>query len=124
MHDRQQLGVAGEALAADLLTAAGLTIRDRNWRAAVDGFRGELDIIAMDGQTLALIEVRTRRTRRAGSAAESVGAAKRRRLRRLAALYLQAHPHSGPVRGDVVTVEVADAVRSPATTVTHLRGAW
>jgi putative endonuclease len=125
MHDRQHLGAAGEDLAAEVLTAAGLDIRHRNWRTSVEDVRGELDIVAVDGSVLAVVEVRTRRTGRAGgTAAESVGPAKRRRLRRLAGLYLQAHPHAGPVRGDVVTVEVVDRVGEPGTRVQHLRGVW
>jgi putative endonuclease len=125
MHDRQRLGAAGEDLAAEVLTAAGLDIRHRNWRASLEDVRGELDIVAVDGAALVLVEVRTRRTGRGGgTAAESVGPAKRRRLRRLASLYLQAHPHVGPVRGDVVTVEVVHHVGEPGTRVRHLRGAW
>ncbi len=90
----------------------------------MEGVRGELDIIAVEGSTLALIEVRTRRGDRAGTAAESVGRMKRLRLRRLAALYLQANPHAGPVRGDVVTVTVVGEVADPQTVVEHLRGVW
>jgi putative endonuclease len=124
MHQRQILGAAGEQLAADTLAAAGLIIRDRNWRTSVEGVRGEIDIVAVDGTTLVLVEVRTRRTGSAGSAAESVGHTKRRRLRRLAAVYLQANPHRGPVRGDVVAITVADGVDDPLTVVDHLRGVW
>ncbi len=124
MHQRQRLGSDGEQLAADHLTRAGLLVRDRNWRTSVEGVRGELDIIALDGPTLALIEVRTRRGTSAGTAAESVGRMKRLQLRRLAALYLQAHPHTGPVRGDVVAIAVAGDVGDPMTVVQHLRGVW
>lgn len=128
MHPRQQLGAAGEDLAAAHLTAAGLEVRHRNWRTSVEHVRGEVDIVALDGSALVLVEVRTRTagTAQVGTAAESVDAAKRRRLRRLRALYLQAHPHEGPVRGDVVTVEVADpaAVAPTSARIVHLRGAW
>jgi putative endonuclease len=131
MHERQRLGAAGEDLAAAHLTAAGLDLRHRNWRAAVDGVRGELDLVAADGDVLAVVEVRTRRVPRGLRAGEgealvagSVGRAKRRQLRRLTALYLQAHPHPGPVRGDVVTVVVADRIGDDRTRVEHLRGVW
>ncbi|MGI9017675.1 MAG: YraN family protein [Euzebya sp.] len=124
MHERQLLGATGEELAAKHVTDQGLEVLDRNWRTSVEGVRGELDLVVRDGETVALIEVRTRRSHIAGSAAESVGSDKRRRLRRLAALYLQSHPHPGPVRGDVIAVHVPVAVTDPSTSIVHLRGVW
>jgi putative endonuclease len=125
MHQRQRLGAAGEQLAAEHLTRLGLVVRQRNWRTSVEGVRGEIDLVASDGGTLVLVEVRTRRRGRGTwSAAESVGREKRRRLRLLASLYLQAHPHDGPVRGDVVTVEVDEVVGDAGTRLVHLRGVW
>ncbi|WP_370327924.1 YraN family protein [Euzebya sp.] len=122
MHRRQRLGATGEDLAAAHLTAAGLTIRHRNWRVSSDGVRGELDLVAVDGETLVVGEVRTRSSRVAGTPAESVSWDKRRRLRRLAAAYLHAHPHHGPVRGDVVGIELPPDSGSPR--IRHLRGVW
>lgn len=129
MHRRQLLGAAGEELAVTHLTGAGLQVVDRNWRTSVEGVRGEVDVIALEGTTLALIEVRTRRGAAAGTAAESVGRDKRRRLRRLAGLYLQhlsvqGRPHHGPVRGDVITVHAPVGPAHPTTVLTHLRGVW
>jgi putative endonuclease len=102
---RRELGQAGEALAANLLTARGLRILDRNWR---DGRRGELDIVAFDVATgqVVVVEVRTRTGDRYGSALESVGPAKLARVRRLAAAWLAAHDVHGNVRFDVVAVTV------------------
>ncbi len=124
MHRRQLLGAAGEDLAVTHLTSAGLQIVTRNWRTSVENIRGELDVVALDGRTLAVIEVRTRRTATAGTAAESVGWEKRRRLRRLTGLYLHANPHHGPVRGDVITIDVPVSPGHPSTIVSHLRGVW
>lgn len=124
MHQRQLLGAAGEDRAARFLTARGMEVVQRNWRTSLEGVRGELDLILRDGPVLAVVEVRTRRGEVAGTAAESVGWDKRRRLRRLAALYLQANPHHGPVRGDVVTLQVVDDVDADDTLIRHLRGVW
>ncbi|CAN5144682.1 YraN family protein [soil metagenome] len=124
MHQRQILGRQGEALAATHLADAGYVILHRNWRATGVGVPGELDIVARRGRTLAVCEVKTRRSRWAGSPAEAVGWDKRRRLRRLTDLYLQTHPHPGPVRGDVITVDVAAEVADDTTVLTHLRGVW
>lgn len=124
MHRRQLLGRDGEDLAAVYLTDQGYRILDRNWRPAGVGLRGELDLIALDGMTLVVCEVKTRRSSAAGTPLEAVSWDKRRRLRALTAAYLQAHPHRGPVRGDVAAVDLRDTSAGPACRVTHLRGAW
>lgn len=48
----------------------------------------ELDLVARDGELLVFVEVRQRTSDRFGSAAESIGPAKQRRLRRAALSYL------------------------------------
>lgn len=98
---RQRTGRRGEELAGRHLETLGLRIRERNVRLPP----GELDLVAEDGPTLVFVEVRTTGQQTFGSAAESVTGQKRRRLIRLAQTYLQRHPHSGPWRIDVVTVE-------------------
>lgn len=118
MERRHALGAAGEDLAAAHLESAGMRVVARNWRAAQEDVRGELDLVALDGQTLVLVEVKTRTS---GPAVLAVGWDKRRRLRRLAGLYLAANPHHGPVRGDVVTV---DRTADGGWALAHLRGAW
>ncbi len=121
MDARHALGGDGEDLAAAHLQAAGLTLLARRWRGAAEDVRGEIDLVALDGATLVLVEVKTRTSRSSGGALSAVGWDKRRRLRRLAGLYLAEHPHDGPVRGDVVTVEG----RPDGTwRLSHLRGAW
>ena len=116
------MGRTAEGLAARHLVEAGCAIRDRNWRVSTDGVRGELDLVAIDGATLVVVEVRSRSGDRAGTAAESITWDKRRRLRRLTACYLSAHPHRGPVRGDVVLVTWPPLGGSPI--IRHLRGVW
>ena len=98
------------------LEAAGMRVIDRNWRCR----RGELDIVALDGRTIVFCEVRTRRTATFGTPAESVGPAKVRRLRALAAAWLAEHPEvRGEIRFDVVCVRPQP---SGAALVEHLRG--
>jgi putative endonuclease len=83
---RQDLGRKGEDIAADYLTEAGLQIIARNYRC----YRGEIDIVAMDGEELVFVEVRTRHAAgQAGTAEESVTHVKRERLRSLAASYIR-----------------------------------
>ncbi len=101
--DRQERGRDAEERAVQFLAARGLTILARNFRRRA----GEIDIVALDGTTLAIIEVRARSSRDFGGAAASVGARKQRRLIRAAQLLLAAHPQwrSLPARFDVIVEE-------------------
>ncbi len=98
-----QTGRLGEALAACELEAAGWRIVERNWRGA----GGEIDLVARDGDSLVLVEVRTRRSRSFGSAEESIGAVKQRRMAALAEQYVLASGWPGPWRVDVVALDLA-----------------
>ncbi|HCO43079.1 MAG TPA: YraN family protein [Gammaproteobacteria bacterium] len=96
-----QRGRDAEALAAAHLTKQGLAIVARNYRAA----GGEIDLIARHGAELVFVEVRSRRSGAFGSAAESVTAAKRRRILKAAEQYLLAwRPRPlPPCRFDVIS---------------------
>ena len=50
---RQQLGRAGEQMAAELLAGQGYQILARNWRS---GRSGEIDLVAQDGACLVIVE--------------------------------------------------------------------
>ena len=68
---------------------------------------GEIDIIAKDGEYLVFIEVKYRRHRTSGYAAEAVGYQKMRKISKVALFYLQQHniPTDQAVRFDVVAVD-------------------
>ena len=115
---RKALGAYGEQLAAQHLLATGLRLTARNWRCG----QGEIDIIAWDGEVLVICEVKTRRGTEFGTPAESIVPAKARRLRRLAAQWLQtAAANPREVRFDVIEVR---APRSGAPQVAHIKGAF
>jgi putative endonuclease len=106
---RQKLGSAGERLAVARLAELGYEIITTNWRCSI----GELDIVAWHAQCLVFIEVRTRRSRIAGTPEESITPLKQQRLLRLAEAFLQARPEflakNGefpPCRIDLVAVEL------------------
>ncbi len=95
---RRALGAQGEALAAQWYEDHGYEVLDRNWRRR----EGEVDLIVRQGKTVAFCEVKTRSSDRFGTGAESVLAAKQRRIRRLAARWLsELTPASGRTRVDV-----------------------
>ena len=105
---RRSLGAFGEKYAAGYLARAAYAILDTNVRLK----GGEIDIVAREGDTLVLVEVRTRRGGRMGTPEESITPRKAQRLAKLAAEYVQslATPPAG-WRIDVVAVQVAPGGR-------------
>lgn len=100
----QRLGEEGESLAASYLRRRGWTVIQQNWICPY----GEADIIAMDGDTHVLVEVKTRtaESERSVSYPElAVGPSKQRRYRNIAACYLALE---GPVnvRFDIIAVTI------------------
>jgi putative endonuclease len=101
---RRLLGRRGEAVARRHLRRHGLSIIGRNWVAPGGG---EIDVLARDGDTLVVVEVRTAsHGRRLATPPElTVGADKQRRLKRLARQWLAASRwRPGSVRFDVIGV--------------------
>lgn len=109
---RRQLCNRGEDLAAQSLENAGLTLVARNWRCPV----GEIDLIAEEqafdfiqgalSTWRVLVEVRTRRGERFGSAQQSITPRKAAKLREVAATYIQSIAWTGPWRIDVVAIQM------------------
>ncbi len=85
--ERRELGRLGEQMAAQHLEKQGYVICEMNYRCTA----GEADIVALDGECLAFVEVRTRRSKKFGSPGESITAAKKRKLIEVAQTYLQEH---------------------------------
>ena len=103
MADRRQLlGKQGEAAAYAFLERQGYSILATNYRCPW----GEVDIVASQDETLAFVEVRTRRGGALGTPEESVTRTKRRRLIATAQHYLQEHGDAPHWRIDLVAVEV------------------
>ena len=78
-------GDAGERAAASHLRAKGYRILARQYTNSF----GEIDLIAMDGDTIVFVEVKTRRSTIAGHPVEAVGDQKQRQLTRVALAYLK-----------------------------------
>jgi len=116
--DRKRLGERGEDAASAFLERMGMTIVERNWRCPA----GEIDIVALDGDTIVLCEVKTRRTASKGTPEEAVTPAKCRRYAKLAQAYLL---HAGvepvSVRFDVITLLV---IAEDRALLRHLRAAF
>jgi putative endonuclease len=97
---RITLGKEGEAVAATYLERHGCRILERNYTTRI----GEIDLVAMDGDEVVFVEVKTRRGIAFGHPEEAVTYAKRRHLRRTAEAYVAARDVTAPCRIDVVAV--------------------
>ncbi len=120
MNARQQFGRTAEEAAARHLVERGWRLLGRNARIG----RGELDIVARRGGTLAFVEVKARRTATFGAPEDAVDARKRRQVARLAGLWMAARPWAlagvDEVRFDVMAVDaIGDLV-----VVRHLPAAF
>lgn len=104
---RKRLGDLGERLAVEHLESCGYHILATKWRCV----GGEVDIVAEDGDGLAFVEVKTRRSRSYGLPEESLTPAKIRRLQTAAQAWLAANVGDRLVdwRIDVVAVELSPA---------------
>jgi putative endonuclease len=100
MAAKDELGRRGERLAEAHLIARGCTVLDRNWRCA----QGEIDLVVLDGDEVAFVEVKTRTTVSFGHPLEAITVAKLARLRRLAGAWCEAHPRASRIRIDAVAV--------------------
>ena len=117
--DRIAVGQRGEDLAAAYLREQGMLILDRNWRPHGAKIRGERDVVARDGDTLVIVEVKTRRSIAFGAPLEAVTQRKLRALRSLALAWLdQRCVHAPAMRFDVVGVTLT-SVGQPI--IEHLR---
>ncbi|CAN2039027.1 putative endonuclease [Candidatus Magnetomoraceae bacterium gMMP-15] len=100
-HRRQRFGQQGEDIAVSLLEKKGYKILERNYRTRL----GEIDIIAMDGDTIAFVEVKIRRTKEFGKPKYAVTYKKQRKISITALSYLKENKKMNQrARFDVVSI--------------------
>ena len=99
---RRTLGARGEDAVAAWYADRGYEVVVRNWRCR----DGELDLVLRRGRTYVFCEVKTRTSTLFGAPIEAVTSEKQRRLRRLAARWLddEAPLRPGGIRFDVASV--------------------
>lgn len=95
-------GREGEAAAAGLLEAEGWGIVARNFRAG----RGELDLVAVRGDTLAIVEVKRWRRNGPFDLGYAIGAGKRKRIIETSKIFLANYRQYSrkTIRYDVVLI--------------------
>ncbi|MFH1279654.1 MAG: YraN family protein [Candidatus Eisenbacteria bacterium] len=116
--DRRKVGKGHEERAARYLRRRGYRIVAANFQTR----RGEIDLVAEKGEWIVFVEVRYRARPDFGSAAESVGSRKRRRLVLAASEYLARHGMTErPCRFDLIALSPGEG-KNPV--IVHLENAF
>ncbi|GHC43214.1 YraN family protein [Ulvibacter litoralis] len=100
MAYHNELGNIGEQLAVDHLLAKGYVILERNFRFQ----KAEIDIIAQKGDTIAVVEVKTRNSTFFGDPQEFVTKGKIKLLVKAANEYVVSNNLQEEVRFDIIAV--------------------
>ncbi|MCJ7740020.1 YraN family protein [Candidatus Microgenomates bacterium] len=99
------LGKYGEEAASKYLKSQGYKILERNFRKSYS----EIDLVALDGKTLVIIEVKTRIGDKYGLPEEAITPRKLRSLTKAAYYYQMLHPKlPESLRIDVVSVNLGE----------------
>ncbi len=80
-------GKRGEIIAANYLKKKGYKILAQNYKNRI----GEIDIIALDGEYIVFVEVKTRMSRQFGDPLEAIDYRKQAKIRSVATCYLKAN---------------------------------
>lgn len=114
-------GIEGEDAAFFFLRRKGYIVVARRWSSGFQ--RGDIDLIAWQGELLCFIEVKTRTAHDMAAAEAAVDTNKRMTLRKLARHYVRHLPgrESPPVRFDVLSVYL---LPGKAKEFVHFEGAF
>ncbi len=116
---RRWFGSRSERAASRFLRSLGYRLVEHNFSCDI----GEIDIVALDDQTIVFVEVRSTESADASIAAQSVDARKQKRLTQLALFYCQKRrllDHSA--RFDVLAISWPAGSAEP--TITHYQNAF
>ncbi|MFC2102143.1 YraN family protein [Bacteroidota bacterium] len=116
MGEIHELGKRGEELAALYLKEKGYKILETNWRFG----RNELDLIAEDGNTLVVAEVKTRQSSTFTQPETAVTREKQRSIIRSANAYVRWKRRNIEVRFDIVSI----IIQGDNVTVNHIPDAF
>ena len=96
----KEIGQIGEDAAVNYLISQGYSILERNWRCG----HLELDIVALDGDFLAIVEVKTREVNSLLSPNDAITKSKQNNLIGAAKGYVRRNRRHEEVRFDIVSV--------------------
>lgn len=109
-------GNQGEALASAYLTDLGYHVLAANYRHG----KQEIDLVALDGNELVIVEVKTRSSRFFGNPEQAVDRQKQRFLIQAASGYLAQHNLTVETRFDVIAV----LINENGTEIQHFKEAF
>ena len=115
-HEALRFGQQGEQMAAQFLTDLGYIILEHNYR------RGhlEIDLVALDGDELVVVEVKSRAYDDILQPEDAVDHKKRLALIRLANEYVKTHNSKENVRFDIVSIVSNEG----GAEIKHLKNAY
>lgn len=116
MINNQELGKTGEDLAVNYLENKGYRILDRNWRSG----HKEIDIVAMDGEILVAVEVKTRKSATYGEPETAVTVGKQQMLIRAVDAYIRYKNLDVDVRFDIISIILNEEEQQ----IEHIEDAW
>lgn len=120
-HARRRLGNRGEQLALRFLVDHGYVLLASNYACRA----GEVDLVCRDGDTLAFVEVKTRRGNGFGAPEEAVDATKIAHVVSAAMRYMSEHgEEETPWRIDVVAVALGSAGKVEEIRLIRGAGEW
>ena len=116
MAKHNEVGKLGEDIAHAFLIEQGMHILERNWRYK----RAELDIVAMDTNTMVFVEIKTRTDDILGSPENAVDSRKRKLMICAAIAYMHHSKHDWTIRFDIVSV----IMRPNQPQIDHIKDAF
>lgn len=111
----REVGGAYEHMAAEYLKKKGYSILTLNYRVR----KAELDIVARDNRTLVFVEVKYRRSGKAGDSLQAITLAKQKRICQAALFYMNQYRidiYSSEIRFDVIGID--------GDKITHIENAF
>jgi putative endonuclease len=117
MAEHNELGTKGEELAIVHLRSLGYEIMATNWHTQKE----EIDIVAMDGNMLVMVEVKTRSTGYFGEPQVFVNRNKQKLLIKAANDYIRLKGFRGECRFDIISIVMPEG-KQPR--IDHLKDAF
>ncbi|NLV89691.1 MAG: YraN family protein [Tissierellia bacterium] len=116
MANNLEKGTKGELIAKSYLLSKGYKILTTNFRRK----QGEIDIIALDKETLVFIEVKTRSSVDFGYAYEAVNRKKQYRIIKSSYMYIKENNlYNYQLRYDIIEIYLTEKIR-----VNHIENAF
>ena len=106
--NKRVVGTEYEKLAGEYLELQGYEILEYNFRC----HKGEIDIVAKEGEYLVFVEVKYRKNQRMGTPLEAVNIRKQRKISRTASYYCFKHRYGENMlcRFDVIGVQGSEII--------------